>query len=292
MQNVNIFWDPNGFELDALGQKSLLKTSDGDTPHVSTSIRMLSIDTPELTHSASGYNRKMVQLAKWIESGVAPIHDALGEYLYPKLITNKAGTLQKKQGKKAKAYFDALLKEKLEDRENRKKRNIYLRASNEHFDKYGRILAYISPYYTKEELESLSRKERATFNLLMIESGWAASFPIYPSIPQYVDLVMFQQLAKEAYEGKLGAWKDNASLTGYEFRMCKKLYDVTKVMVAGEEVSSYRKRSWIDRYCVDMTSKEIFYPQEYYKVLPYNRIFIWAKDVSEAVAKMNLIPSL
>jgi hypothetical protein len=30
----------------------------------------------------------------------------------------------------------------------------------------------------------------------MIESGWAASFSIYPSIPSYFDLVMLQEMER------------------------------------------------------------------------------------------------
>jgi hypothetical protein len=40
-----------------------------------------------------------------------------------------------------------------------------------------------------------------------------------------------------------------------------------------------------------MTTKEIFYPQDYFKVEPYNRIFIWPDDLVEAGARMNLEPS-
>ena len=39
-----------------------------------------------------------------------------------------------------------------------------------------------------------------------------------------------------------------------------------------------------------MTTREVFYPQDYIKVKPYNHIFIWPDDVAEAVAKMNLLP--
>ena len=45
MSQVKIFWDPRGFELDELGTKKYLDATDGDTPYVSISIRMLSIDT-------------------------------------------------------------------------------------------------------------------------------------------------------------------------------------------------------------------------------------------------------
>lgn len=40
-----------------------------------------------------------------------------------------------------------------------------------------------------------------------------------------------------------------------------------------------------------MTTREIFDPQNYHKVAPYNRIFIWPKDVAEAVGRMNLLPA-
>lgn len=49
MSQVKIFWDPKGFELDYLGKKECLTPpTDGDTPYVSMTIRMLSIDTPEV----------------------------------------------------------------------------------------------------------------------------------------------------------------------------------------------------------------------------------------------------
>jgi hypothetical protein len=84
----------------------------------------------------------------------------------------------------------------------------------------------------------MTRKERATFNLLMVESGGAAPFPIYPSIPRYADLVMLQEVAKDACENKRGAWSDTMTLTGYEFRMCVRLYEVAKKLVAGKKLAS------------------------------------------------------
>jgi hypothetical protein len=174
---------------------------------------------------------------------------------------------------------------------SKSKRNVFIYAADEHFDQYGRLLAYMSPKYTEKELASMSQENRATFNLLMIKSGWAASFPIYPSLPKHIDLVMLQKAAKEAYDKKIGCWEDPLALTGYEFRMCVKLYGVTKKLVDGTNVSSKEKYGWISRFCTDMTTREIFYPQEYYKVKPYNRIFIWPENVTDAVGKLNLMPS-
>ena len=294
MSDVKIFWDPKGLELDTLGKKKYLRATDGDTPYVSMSIRMLSIDTPEVHYPGnqkpSKQDEKLAQLSDWIQAGEAPVSSGLAQHLYPKLATGTAGTLQESQGESATVKFKELLNEKLK-RPSGTKRSVFLRAADIPFDRYGRLLAYMAPSYSSKELTSMSRTERATFNLHMIKSGWAASFPIYPSIPSFADLVMLQEAAKDACENKKGAWDDLKTLTGYEFRMCVRLYEVTKKLIAGKKVSSRERYGWITRYCVDMTTREIFHPQNYYKVAPYNRIFVWPDDVAEAVGRMNLLPA-
>lgn len=294
MPQVKIFWDPQGLELDSLGTKEYLRATDGDTPYVSMSVRMLSIDTPEVHYPGrqkpSKQDENLAQLADWIQEGKAPISGGLGEYVRPKLATGKAGTLQEKQGESATDKFRELLGDKL-IRSDGSKRYVYLRAADELLDQYGRLLAYMSPLYSAQELAAMSYEDRATFNLSMVESGWAASFPIYPSIPKHADLVMLQEAAKDAYDHKRGAWADPKMLTGYEFRMCVKLYKITKKLVDGKTLSSKEKHGWISRFCTDMTTREIFYPEDYYTVPPYNRIFIWPKNVTEAVGKMNLLPA-
>ena len=133
-------------------------------------------------------------------------------------------------------------------------------------------------------------KDRATFNLMMVESGWAASFPIYPSIPKHVDLGLLQNAGENAVKNEQGAWADPMMLTGYEFRMCVKLFNITKKLTNGRKLSSAEKAAWISRYCVDITTGKIYYPQNYIHVQPYNRIFIWPQDVTDAVARLNLVP--
>ncbi len=91
---------------------------------------------------------------------------------------------------------------------------------------------------------------------------------------------------------KEGPGPDPMTLTGYEYRMLVRLYEITKQIIEGKIISSREQYSWIDRFCADMTTKEIFYPQDYYLVEPYNRIFIWPEDVAEAVGSMNLVPPL
>ena len=258
------------------------------------SIRMLSIDTPEVHYPGnadpSKHDDKLKQLADWLAAGKAPADPDLAQYLQPKLATGTAGTLQKTQGETAKQEFQKLLDQKL-SKPSGGKRNLFLRAANEHFDQYGRLLAYVSPCYTAEEISAMSYEDRATFNFLLVKSGWAATFPIYPSLPKYKDLVLIQKAAEDAFAGKLGAWQDDKALTGYEFRMCYKLWEVTQKLVAGKKLTSKEKYGWIERYCADMTSLEVHEPQQYQKVLPYNRVFIWPRDLNDAIGKLNLTPA-
>ena len=290
---VAIFWDPEGFELDSLGSKEILAMTDGDTPTISLNVRMLSVDTPEVhypgTTNPVRHDIPLKQLGEWLMQGKAPVDAGLAASLIARLITGKAGTLQKTQGDAATAMFRKLVDERLM-RPNGRKRSLMLRAANQPFDQYGRLLAYMAPEYSAEEMAQLKPRERATFNLLLMESGWGATFVIYPSLPKYADLVLVQELAKEAVEQKRGAWADPLSLTGYEFRMCVRLYDTVSQLVAGKKLSRAERNGWIDRYCADLTTREIFPPQLYYRVPPYNRLFIWPADVNEAVARLNLTP--
>ena len=81
MSKVGIFWDPKEFELDSLGSKRYLRATDGDTPYVSMSIRMLSIDTPEVHYPGntkpSRQDEPLAQLADWMQQGKAPISPEL-----------------------------------------------------------------------------------------------------------------------------------------------------------------------------------------------------------------------
>ena len=295
MSNVAIFRDPAGIELDTLGTKRYLRATDGDTPYVSMSIRMLSIDTPEIHYPGnakpSRQDDKLAMLAEWMKQGQAPIASGLAEFLHPKLASGKAGSLQEEQGLKATEEFRELIEEKLSRPNSSRKRSVFLRAADRPFDHYGRLLTYMAPSYSSKERAKMSRRERATFNLLMVAEGWAASFPIYPSLPRHIDLVLLQEEGEETVEEGKGVWANPLTLTGYEFRMCVKLYGVTKKLMQGRKLSSAEKYSWISRFCADMTTREIYYPQAYFKVKPYNRIFVWPEDVTEAVGKLNLFPA-
>ncbi len=293
MSEVRVFWDPRGVTLDSLGRKRFLRVTDGDTPYVSFSIRMLSIDTPELHYPGNQdparHDERLAELAEWIRRGEAPVDDALAAHLHPRLATGRAGSLQKAQGEAATRAFEELLEARL-SRPSGRRRAVFLRSADQPFDQYGRVLAYMAPSYSRAERERLSRRERATFNLLMVASGWAAPFPIYPNLPRHEDLVLLREEARRAVTEGRGAWADPAMLTGYEFRMCYRLWEVTRRLRLGRRLDTAERRSWVHRYCVDMTSREIFDPADYHRVAPYDRLFVWPRDVPEAVARLNLEP--
>jgi hypothetical protein len=46
---VQVLWSPAGASMPTLGAKALVDVTDGDTPNIRMPIRMLSVDTPEVT---------------------------------------------------------------------------------------------------------------------------------------------------------------------------------------------------------------------------------------------------
>ena len=290
MEQVQIFWDPNGIELEQLGKKTKSgDPADGDTPYVRMPIRMLGIDTPETNYQGgeATANTKFAELKAELETGNYDnwIDAELKALLLPKLVN--AGTLQINQGNQAKAAFKSLLDTRLA-RPSGNNRQLYIRAADDHFDSYGRLLAYIAPSYSKAELATISFDQRKTFNLLLLESGWASSIIIYPNLPKNSDLRLARKAVKNAMENNLGAWADPKMLTGYEYRMCLKLHSAIKKAKASNGFF-IKESSWVQRYCIDMTTLKVYTPQKYHKVKPYNRLFIWPKDIRNAVGELNLI---
>jgi len=290
MEQVQLFWDPDGIELEQLGKKTKSgEPADGDTPYVRMPIRMLGIDTPETKYQGgeATANAKFAELKTALETGNFDnwIDPELKALLLPKLLN--AGSLQINQGNQAKTAFKQLLDTRLA-RPSGNNRQLYIRAADDHFDCFGRLLAYIAPSYSKAELATISFDQRKTFNLLLLESGWAASIIIYPNLPKNSDLRLAQQGVKNAVENNLGAWADPKMLTGYEYRMCLKLHSANKKATPSNGFF-IRESSWVQRFCVDMTTLKVYKPQKYHKVKPYNRLFVWPKDIRNAVGELNLI---
>jgi len=171
------------------------------------------------------------------------------------------------------------------------KRKLFIRSPQEPFDGYGRLLAYVAPSYTAKERASMSRRERATFNLNLIESGWAAPFILFPSIPGELDLPLFIEIAVDAKDKKKGQYQELLSMPGYEYRMCEKLYAITRKLVNGDTLHYSQQITWRSRYCADMRNRKLYGPEEYMMIPEPYRLWIWPDEVQKSISMLNLVPA-
>ena len=100
-------------------------------------------------------------------------------------LTADAATRHIAAGEEASVQFDLLLKDRL-TRPTGTQRPVATIPTGEVIDRYGRMLAYLAPWYTGGATDPLPPKDdprRRTFKLDMVTAGWAASFIIYPRYP-------------------------------------------------------------------------------------------------------------
>ncbi len=293
VDDISILWDPAGFNLPALGARALVDVSDGDTPNIRMPVRMLSIDTPEVTaktaNGAARVDGRFAELKTWIEEDRAPVTSRFAQYILPKL-AGTPGTLQFTQGEAASAFHKAQVETRLR-RPSGRKRNLFVRTAETQFDDFGRLLAYTAPSYSSREIKQMTRAERATFNLDMIASGHAAPFVLYPSIPGELDMPLYLAAAVDAMDQGLGQYSDPLHLPGYEYRMLEKLHRITAKLVDGQELSFPDQIAWRSRYAFDMRDRVLYGPEDYMDVPPPYRIWVWPDDVREAISMLNLTPS-
>jgi endonuclease YncB( thermonuclease family) len=121
-------------------------------------------------------------------------------------------------------------------------------------DTNGRLLAYVAPWYANTQTDPLPPRNdprRNTLNLDMIANGWAAFFPIYPSLPSNQDLNRTINAADSAWRSKKGAWEKYGEnlLLGYEFRMCVKLSEARDTQEGIDQA--------FQRICIDLRNLSI-----------------------------------
>jgi len=283
---------PGGVTLDSIGGQKLVRVTDGDTPVIEMSIRMLSVDTPEVTArsvaTAARRDQEFLELAGWIKANLAPVEPAFATYILPKLETGRAGSQQFAAGKAASLWLTEEMTFRLA-KPSGGQRQLFVRTTQEApFDDNGRLLAYVAPSYTKDEMPPKDSPQRETFNLGLVQAGMAAPFIIYPSIPSDVDLGMMIAATNTAVDGKLGQWADDLMLPGYEYRMCEKLFRITRDLVGGEAMSSAQKKAWRDRSCADIRTKILHGPEAYMTIPHAYRLWIWSRDVAKATQDLGL----
>jgi hypothetical protein len=145
-------------------------------------------------------------------------------------------------------------------------------GSDSPFDNNNRLLAYVAPNYSAAERRAMPRKDRSTFNLDLVEHGWAVPFVIYPSVPGELDLPLLVDAAATARTASRGIWAQDATLLAYEYRAMEKLFRITKKIVAGDDMPAGEAHSWRERYCVDMRTRTLHGPEDYFDTPPEYRL--------------------
>ena len=293
IEPIQVFWAPEGTTMPSLGTRPLVDVTDGDTPNLRMPVRMLSVDTPEVTarsaERAAQIDEEFAQLAEWIHKGLAPISTELGEFLKPRLDSGQAGSLHFSQGQAASAFAKENIARRLA-RPGGQPRGMFIRVADSPFDANHRLLAYLAPDYTEKERREIPKRLRPTFNLDLVTAGWAAPFVIYPDIPSADDLALLIEAASGARADGLGIWANPQTLPAYEYRAMEKLFAITKKRVNGQPLT-VDERSWRERYCVDLRNRVLHGPEDWFGVDPEYRLWLWPADLRDAVARLNLTPS-
>ena len=221
---------------------------DGDSSYVTgsfenTLVRLLGVDAPEIRGPNLYYLRK---------SGfLNGLDGSLRKYLEPKL-TNESIGIHKNLGFEARDFLESILEEEL-----------ILSFEREVFDRYERPLVY------------LSAKNQDTYNLKLVQAGYAIPYFIYPNAVSlteegeftYDTLEKFQDAAVKAKRNNLSIWE---------------YIDRTLLPM---ELRFLTKRELPVKYCADLERNLLYSPQYYFKVPIENRLFFYPKDVLTALQK-------
>ncbi|MGA0609464.1 hypothetical protein [Caldimonas sp. KR1-144] len=266
--------------------RKLLRHSEGDAPVIEQPIRMVSCDTPE----KSGYAGRPELAQRKLDECRARLKGDFYKALLPKGLRNHlidklddgAAARHIAAGERASAEFDALLERRLL-RDDGSRRSLAVMPTGEMVDTYGRLLAYFAPHFGgAEPLPPRSDARRRTLNLDMVASGWAAFFPVYPSLPSNGDLELAVGEAEAAWKKKRGAWDEfgRGLLLAYEYRACIKLADAQR--------PEDGVRAAFQRCCVDLRSGRDLGPYGYWDVPPPYRLWYWQADSLRARSDLGL----
>jgi len=258
----------------------------GDTPFIGQPIRLVSCDTPEKAQYAGSAPVSQPKLDVCTQRLQGGFYRALPQstraYLLRRLGPTAADHIE--AGVTASGVFESTLATRL-TRPNGSRRRIGVIPTGEVIDRYGRMLAYIVPWYSgsnSDPLPPIGDPARATFNLSMIANGWAAFFPIFRSLPNDQDMNMAIAAAENAWNSQLGIWHSYGpnALLAYEYRLCIKL-GTAPTAVEGI-------RDAFQRVCVDLRTIHNVGRFEFGTVPPPYRLWVWGEDEAEATSLLGL----
>jgi endonuclease YncB( thermonuclease family) len=250
---------------------------------------MVSVDTPEKQHYAGlppTAQTTLNRCRRRLQDGTYnALPKDLRDYLIGRL-TPDAAERHIGAGLGASAAFEARQEQRL-TRPNGTRRRVAVIPTGEFIDRYGRLLAYLAPWFAGPPNDPLPPKdapERHTFNLDMVASGWGALFLIYPSLPRNDDLNLLLEAAAVAWEEKRGAWAAFGEdlLLGYEYRAAIKLGVKKLEDPAAAIADAYQ------RLCVDLRHLRLVGKFNYFHVPPSQRLWIWEDDLAQAKLDLAL----
>jgi endonuclease YncB( thermonuclease family) len=252
---------------------------DGDTIKIEQPVRLVSCDTPEKEKpfgtAATAQPKLNIAKQRLLQTGFFPLlPKGLIKYLTDK-ITADAAKRHINAGKDASANFEKK-KDAALNKPNGTRRKVGVLPSGEVIDSHGRMLAYIMTYFEKP-LPPKNDPARKTYNLLMVEDGWAVFFPIWPSLPKDPkDFDVIYSAAKKAWTNKKGMWNKYGSnlLLPYEYRLLIKL----SVTISSTKTVEDLMDAAFQRLCVDLRTMKLVGKFDFYKVPPSHRFWIWEKD--------------
>ncbi len=252
---------------------------DGDTIKIEQPVRLVSCDTPEkekpLGTAATTQPKLNIAKQRLLQTGFFPLlPKGLIKYLADK-ITPDAAKRHINAGKDASAHFEKI-KEKALNKPNGTRRKVGVLPSGEVIDSNGRMLAFIMTYL-EEPLPPKNDPARKTYNLVMVEDGWAAFFPIWPSLPKDPkDFDIIYAAAKKAWTNKKGMWNKHGKdlLLPYEYRLLIKL----SAKLSTDKTVKDLMDAAFQRVCVDLRTMKLVGKFDFYKVPPSHRLWIWERD--------------
>jgi endonuclease YncB( thermonuclease family) len=274
-------------QVCAANARRLVGTSEGETPHIEQPVRLVSCDMPETSIYAGApqaAQQKLDACRARLENG---FYDALPEELRSHLLARLSPDAAKRHiaaGHRAASAFNELLDLRLA-LDGGGRRRLATIPTGEIIDTHGRLLAYLAPWFAGDHGDPLPPRDhpdRRTFNLDLIERGWAAFFPVYPSLPRHGDLNRTIAAAESAWDEKRGAFAEFGDdlLLGYEYRACVKLGTADD---PGAGIAAAFKR-----VCVDLRDLRVVGLFGFPEVPPCYRLWIWRQDLDLAMSELGL----
>ena len=184
---------------------TLLRGVDGDTVNIDQAVRMVSIHIPE-SHLGGSAPIAQATLDRCRQRLVDGVYDEIDKPLRTHLLDRlspDAANRHLKAGKKAGEEFARMRAERLVFHPDTGQAKLGVIVTGEVIEENGRLLAYVTPWLTPP-LPPASDPRRRTFNLQMIETGWAATFLIYPSLQRDPDLNRAVHAAESAWTSASG----------------------------------------------------------------------------------------